>query len=358
MKRTFFVSVFILSILGGAAQTSDSYLDRLEAFKEFCMIFRENYAFSKEKNVNWDTIFNDNKGRITDNTTDEELFKMMAELVKPLNDAHVKLYAPEMEAIFSASRSSRIKEELSSIPKTQLKARFKQMTETTLEEQGFEPIQEMGPKFRGERLFSYTKNGRIGYLRFFRSFSTLFKMNGLSLTHQLNKIFWHFRKVDTLIIDIRFNIGGDDAFSEKVVRYLIDNTILGYSKQTKAKGVFGELKKTYVTPKGNAGTPKSIVLLTNDRTVSAADVFTMMLRDISKVTIIGEPSNGSFSDIYTEKLPNGWKIGLSNQRYFSSEGINYEGVGVPVDIKVENKLTDIENNSDRVLLKALQHIKK
>ncbi len=33
-------------------------------------------------------------------------------------------------------------------------------------------------------------------------------------------------------------------------------------------------------------------------------------------------------------------------------------VGVPVDIKVENKLTDVENNSDSVLLRALQHIKK
>jgi carboxyl-terminal processing protease len=53
---------------------------------------------------------------------------------------------------------------------------------------------------------------------------------------------------------------------------------------------------------------KQVVLITNDRTVSAADVFALMMSELPNVTIIGEPTNGSYSDIYSKKLPNGWRI--------------------------------------------------
>ncbi|WP_340063472.1 hypothetical protein [Ascidiimonas aurantiaca] len=52
MKKAFCITVYILGILGGSAQTTKGYLSRMDVFKEFCMTFQENYAFSEEKNVN------------------------------------------------------------------------------------------------------------------------------------------------------------------------------------------------------------------------------------------------------------------------------------------------------------------
>jgi carboxyl-terminal processing protease len=108
---------------------------------------------------------------------------------------------------------------------------------------GFDPIQQIGVKFRGKKLFSYTANGTIGYLRFFRSFSTLVNMNGFLLNNQLDKIFSEFTNVNSLIIDIRFNMGGTDEFSQKVTGRFVDKKKVGFLKQTRKNGEFGKLEE-------------------------------------------------------------------------------------------------------------------
>ena len=82
------------------------------------------------------------------------------------------------------------------------------------------------------------------------------------------------------------------------------------------------------------------------------------MSQLPNVTIVGENSNGSFSDILTKKLPNGWSVNLSNERYYSADMVNYEGVGVPVDVEAKNTLADFETYNDSVLTKALQLLKK
>jgi len=45
---------------------------------------------------------------------------------------------------------------------------------------------------------------------------------------------------------------------------------------------------------------------------------------------------------------------LSYQKYFSADMKCYEGVGVPVDITLLNKKSDIENGVDPLISKALK----
>lgn len=327
--------------------------EQIENIDFLCELFDMNYASFEEKTINWQLICKEYKKKITSNTSDEDLFEIMKEMLKPLNDAHVTLKAKNINSSFSASRESRIMGELQAIPKKEIKKLFKKTINNTLEKNRFEPIAKIGPKFRGEKLFEYTRNEKIGYLRFYRSFSTLAVMNGISLNNQLDKIFDSFEHLDAVIIDIRFNIGGDDEFSKKIAGRFINKPMVGYFKQTRKNGEFGKLDTIIIPPNGKKPFLKKVVLLTNDRTVSAGDVLALMMSQISTVTIIGEPSNGSYSDLYEKKLPNGWKITLSNQRYLSSDKINYEGKGTPVDILVKNTIHDIEENKDSVLLKAL-----
>ncbi len=67
-------------------------------------------------------------------------------------------------------------------------------------------------------------------------------MVGASLDAQLDEIFGSFERLDGIIIDVRFNVGGDDNFSKKVVGRLIDEEMLGFSKQTRAGHEFGKRK--------------------------------------------------------------------------------------------------------------------
>lgn len=352
----FIVNVFFISCKAQKNIDTPTTNQPLKNIDALCDLFKLNYASFEEKNIDWQSICQKTKERVSANTSDTELFQIMTEMLKPLNDAHVTLIAKKINSSFSASRKSRIMTELQTIPKAERKELFKKSINNTLSQNGFETISQIGPKFRGEKLFEFTQNEKIGYLRFYRSFSTLLIMNGFSLNHQLDKIFINFKDLDAIIIDIRFNIGGDDEFSEKIAGRFINKPMIGFYKQTMKNGEFGKLDTIMLKPNGKEAFLNKVVLLTNDKSVSAADVLALMMSQFSNVTIIGEPSNGSYSDLYEKKLPNGWKVTLSNQRYFSADDENYEGLGVPVDILAENTILDIEKNRDSVLLKALEFL--
>lgn len=349
----------LVGFLGLISFTSVAQNAPLKNFDAFCKIFEENYATFEIKGIDWKGDCWDVRSTITKNTTDPELFTIMKYLLSPLNDAHTSLKAKNIDSTFSASRESRIMKEIASIDIKERRPKFRAMTEATLSANGFVPISQIGPEFKDEKLFSFTKNETTGYLRFMRSFSTLINMKGGALDKQLDQIFASFEGLEFLIIDIRFNIGGDDGFSQRVAGYLVNKSTVGFHKQTMKKEVFQRQKTKMIKPSKNHHFAGKVALLTNDKSVSAADVLALMLYDLPQVTIIGENSNGSYSDLYNRRLPNGWALTLSNQRYFSAvEQENFEGMGTPVTIEVQNSLSDIEKQHDSVLLAALEHLKK
>ena len=144
-------------------------------------------------------------------------------MLTSINDGHFSIRAKSIDKAISGGRTSKISKELASLPS--LRKRVTAMTSMTLSEQRFKPIKELGPKFRGIKLFAYTNNSKVGYLRFYRSFSKKYWMKGLFLNVQLNKILKSFDGLDVLIIDVRFNIGGKDEFSFNVIGHLIEEEL-------------------------------------------------------------------------------------------------------------------------------------
>jgi carboxyl-terminal processing protease len=99
------------------------------------------------------------------------------------------------------------------------------------------------------------------------------------------------------------------------------------------------------------------VLLTCDSVFSGGEAFALAIKQLPHVTIIGDHTNGIFSYQLEKKLPNGWRYCLSHQKYFSADMVCYEGKGVPADIKLLNKKTDIENGIDPLMTRALKVLK-
>lgn len=346
----------IFAIILCNCSTLDNANDPVKNFEAYGAIFERNYPSFEEKGINWQSTLDKYQAEISSSTTDLELFYILTEMIQPLNDGHVTLKARNIDTSFSAGRESRIMNELRHI--TGGKRKFRRMTDRTLYLNGFEPLTQIGPRFEGEKLFSYTRDSRIGYLRFFRCFSTPLLVNGSSLQKQLEPIFESFKDLDAIILEIRFNIGGSDKFSQSIAGRFIDKKRVGYLRQTRTNGKFGELKANYIRPKGQNRFLKRVFLLTNDKSASAADVLALIVSQLPNATLIGENSNGSYSDLYSKKLPNSWKVTLSNQRYFSSDMVNYEGKGTPVDIEVKNTISQIENKEDSVLIVALKLLRE
>jgi C-terminal processing protease CtpA/Prc len=178
----------------------------------------------------------------------------------------------------------------------------------------------------------------------------------------LDSIFLNFKDLKGLIVDVRDNVGGNDQFSyELASRFAVKKT-LGTSVRTRIRGgkyeQLGPAVKTYIAPKEQLNFHGPVVVLTNDKTVSAGDVFAVLMTELPKTTIIGSNTRGIYSDMYGFTLPNGWQVSLSNQRYYNNEGICFEGSGTPVDVKVMNTKADLSSGVDPVLRRAFKELSK
>ena len=78
------------------------------------------------------------------------------------------------------------------------------------------------------------------------------------------------------------------------------------------------------------------------------------MKELPYVTIVGDNTDGIFSDKYEFKLPNKWRVSLSNQQYFDADMNNYEGIGIEPDYKLLNKPEDLINGADPLIMKAME----
>ena len=76
----------------GKVETGEAGLSAPEKiFEELWGVFHERYAFFKTRGVDWKAQYRKHRPKVTAKTTDEELFRILSELLAPLKDGHVTL---------------------------------------------------------------------------------------------------------------------------------------------------------------------------------------------------------------------------------------------------------------------------
>ena len=199
----------------------------------------------------------------------------------------------------------------------------------------------------------YCRSREFGYIR-------ILELEGVKkrrLTAALDKIAHDFNALKGIIIDIRDNPGGEDDIAITIINRFCDRRRVAFRRKTKigpGKNDFTPLKTWYLEPQGDVRFTGPIVLLTCDSVFSGGEAFALAIKQLPHVTILGDHTNGIFSYQLEKKLPNGWKYSLSYQVYFSADMVCYEGKGVPVDVELFNKKSDIENGIDPLITRALE----
>lgn len=325
-----------------------------KTFETLWLTFEDHYACFKLRNIDWKKTYAQYRPTVNKNTTDDELFETFSKMLAPFEDNHINVIIPSKKQFKSTKPSSYAKE----FPTDSLRTLFWSMVDETLVKNGFEKPKYAGSKFHNKNLFTYTTSKKYGYLRFNRCFvsdDAESKPDAEVAGKILDSIFQDFSSSKVLIVDVRDNIGGNDEFSYEVTGRFAAKKAIGMYKKTRNGGYedFGEPETWYIEPKGNPNFLKPVVLLTNDKTVSASDVFALIMKELPKVTLVGENSRGIYSDMYGFELPNKWLVSLSHQRYYNADMVCYEGTGTPVDIVVKNTKEDLVKMSDPVLMKAL-----
>ena len=132
-------------------------------------------------------------------------------------------------------------------------------------------------------------------------------------------IFGQIQDIKGLIIDVRSNGGGEDAFVLELASRLTDQRYLAFGK----KALVRSTNAAFTTPESifvetNRG-PKytgPAVLLVGRKSASAAETFTMALMGRKpRIIRVGENTQGVFSDVLDRRLPNGWRLVLPNEIY-------------------------------------------
>ena len=318
-------------------------------FAELWGTFSERYAFFELRGVDWEAQRRKYRPLINADTSDEQMFKLFCKMLKPLNDGHVNLKATGIKkGRFNAETEARFYQEFSSGKKLK---QYTQAVNETLEKAGF------GPPKKRTSILVYRTSENYGYLQ-------VLEVEGPStkkLNVALDEILTAFQGKEGVIVDIRDNPGGTDKCVYTIMSRFADKKRVGHHRRTRrgpGPDDYSEKKTVYLEPHPKLTYTGPTICLTNDASFSGADVFAMLMTELPQVTLVGEPSNGIFSNMLEKKLSNGWKYSLSHQRYYSADMICYEGKGIPVDIEVKNLWSDVEKGTDQVVLKALEQLKK
>jgi hypothetical protein len=111
-------------------------------------------------------------------------------------------------------------------------------------------------------------------------------------------------------------------------------------------------RKYFVKGLQEAGGPaqftKTILLLTDQTSVSAAENFALAMKVLPHVVQVGDFASGCFADAAAAELPNGWSFSYSYNLFMDRRGFCWEGIALPPEIRQINAQADVRQDKDPV----------
>jgi carboxyl-terminal processing protease len=170
----------------------------------------------------------------------------------------------------------------------------------------------------------------------------------------------HLRETRGLIIDIRQRVGGTPSNIAAVVsRFLTSPHPLPPAY------LYGSVVDwPAVEPAAGSPYTAPVVVLINGLTYSAGEFCTEMLKQLPNVTAVGDTTGGGSAGGASApgyaspfRLPSGKWFDIGNVDIRRYDGLPWESLGVPPDIRVEQPLADLRAGHDRQLEYAIDLLK-
>lgn len=187
-----------------------------------------------------------------------------------------------------------------------------------------------------------------------------------AVVDQFHEAFPDFDGVKALMIDLRYNGGGNSANGERILRRLIAEPVPPYSITetplywgAMCVTGFQHLMLAAPEPAIEPDTTRPrfdgpVAVLTSPSTGSASEDFCMMFRAARRGLIVGEPTGGSTGNPAIFPLPGGGVGGISATRVTWPDGSPLIGVGVLPDIHCAPTAAGLGAGRDEVLERALE----
>ena len=179
------------------------------------------------------------------------------------------------------------------------------------------------------------KSKNLGYIRL-KSFNENSDKQFLNIVKKFEKD----SKIEGYILDLRNNPGGLLTQAINITDFFLND---GEIVSTKGRKV-SETRR-FFAKKGDAIKGKPIIVLINNGSASASEIFAGALKDHKRAIILGENSYGKGSVQSIIPLRNGGGIRLTISKYYLPSGDSISEVGVTPDIVVEETENNFKINS-------------
>lgn len=211
---------------------------------------------------------------------------------------------------------------------------------------------------KGLKTLEYKTINNIGYL-------TINNFEDGGIVKQFDSLYTaEIAKTKGLIIDIRYNGGGDGGIGFNIIGRLTDkpfkvsaSKLLSTSSRPGAEpswidngfGVWNANKMILYD--------KPVVVLIGPRTFSAAEDFTVAFDYMKRGKLIGMPTGGSTGQPVPFSLPGGGQARVCGKHDTYPDGKEFVGIGINPDITIKPTIKDLLNGVDAAKEKALQLLK-
>jgi tetratricopeptide (TPR) repeat protein len=297
-----------------------------------------NYGQFLVKHVDWDALYRVYRPQVTAATTDQELWDILLAMLGHLNDAHLAL-ADGTRRIGGGRNNGLFTNDAFSLDLVKSKYLQGKFTEA------------LGGSFISGWLAEGVGYLYIGDLK-----------DGLEpITKTIDAMMAEFAKARMMVVDVRNDPGGAGRAVDIVAGRFADRRRHYETNRTRygpRHDDFWPAEFHNVEPGGPLQFTGPTVLLTDRISASAAESFALAMRVLPHVTLMGDTTEGALSSQFPERMPNGWTLWVAFKECRDHEGVCWDGVGIPPDLRVSNTAADIAAGRDRTLEFAKMYLEK
>lgn len=300
-------------------------------FEELWSAVDQHYSFFELKQINWDSLRTLYRPRALAAKDDRELSMVFGQLLRELRDPHVAITP------FGAGSTMRF------IARSDTARTF------------FSPGN-VAERYTPAKRFDERDVVRAGMVTPAVGYIHIANFRAEELATLVDDALQQVDSAKVLIVDVRDNPGGVYALAVDIAgRFTARRRVFGFLRFRNGAGHsdFSAPVPEVVVPTGVRRAPTPIYLLTNARTVSSAEVFTLALRSNPLVTVVGDTTAGASGGPTARELSNGWIFELSEWIEYTPEHQTYEGIGLAPHIVVKPAMNDYMRKVDPVLERAL-----
>jgi C-terminal peptidase prc len=365
-------------------------LMRQQILAEVWTTVNDNYLYADFHGLNWAAVREEFLPLVEQAQSDEEFYRILADMIAQLDDNHSRLLAPsaaQKEDVLSSGRDEQVGIGVIALPladslliqhvfpdspaaRAGLRARDRIVAVDGVFYARADIQGPAGSKVRltvvrpGEasrdmvltrrlvegRITPETRilPGRVGYLEV----TTLWVSDMADLTAQSLDQMFQAGELNGLIIDLRRNPGGWRA---------VLVSLLGHFVHGHVGDFFSRQGDVPLEIDGEAapdlrGVP--LVVLIDGGTASYAELLAGILQREAGAIVIGVPSAGNTETIYSYDLTGGARLWVAQEGFRLRDGHNIEGVGVQPDITLSQDWTRFSEGDDPWILEGLRVIRE